>query len=99
MYGPIESLAPEKSAVVLNLDRDIGVPVVFLGFAIISLGALLVLGAPRSRVTALVTEGGKGSSAVVRVSPAGDQLQVERLWRQLESGLGVKRETERRRQV
>jgi hypothetical protein len=99
VYGPIESLAPDKTDVVLSLDRDVGVPVVFVGFAVISLGALLVLGAPRSRVVALVTEGGKGSDAMVRVSPAADQLQAERLWSQLESGLGAKRETGARRQV
>lgn len=76
----------------LSLDRDIGIPLVFTGFVIISLGALLVLGAPRSRVIALLTEGGKGSNALVRLSPAGDQLQAERLWRELESRLGAEKQ-------
>jgi cytochrome c biogenesis protein len=86
---------PGASAVVLDLDRDVGVPVVFTGFVIISLGALLVLGAPRSRVIALLTEGGKGSSALVRVSPAGDQGQAEKLWREFESRLGAERQPDR----
>jgi cytochrome c biogenesis protein len=87
--------APGGAGAQLSFDRDIGVPVVFAGFVIISLGALLVLGAPRSRVLALVTESGKGSSALVRVSPAGDQGQAERLWRELERRLGAERQPDR----
>jgi cytochrome c biogenesis protein len=88
-------LVPGGAGAQLSFDRDIGVPLVFAGFVIISLGALLVLGAPRSRVMALVTEGAKGSSALVRVSPAGDQAQAEMLWSQFESRLGAERQPDR----
>jgi cytochrome c biogenesis protein len=88
-------LVPGGAGAQLSFDRDVGVPVVFAGFVIISLGALLVLGAPRSRVLALVTEGGKGSNALVRVSPAGDEGQAERLWREFETRLGAERQPDR----
>jgi hypothetical protein len=78
----------------LSLDRDIGVPVVYLGFIIISMGAMLLLGSPHRRVIARVSERGKGAQLIMSLSPGSDQREAERLWAQVEADLGGVRETE-----
>jgi cytochrome c biogenesis protein len=45
------------------LDRDVGVPIVYLGFVLVSLGGVLMLGPPHRRVTALVRAGGASAGS------------------------------------
>ena len=78
----------------LTLDRDVGVPIVFLGFAVLAGGALLLLTTPRRRVTALVTSRGRGTQVVVGVSPTGGGGSAERVFRQLETKWEATRERE-----
>ena len=73
-----------------SLDRDIGIPVVFTGFILTALGAILVLGSPRRRVTALVSTKGKG--AQVLLSQSGRGADLDKLLGQFESKLGAVRE-------
>jgi len=86
------ALVPGMSGAQLSLDRDIGVPIVYLGFIIISLGAMLILGSPHRRVTAVVSAKGKGSQLSMAMSPSADEREAERLWNRVESDLGGVRE-------
>ena len=85
---------PGQPYAVLSLDRDIGVPIVYLGFIIMSMGAMLLLGSPHRRVIARVSERGKGAQLIVSLSPGSDQREAERLWAQVEADLGGAREAE-----
>jgi cytochrome c biogenesis protein len=87
-------LVPGMSGAQLSLDRDIGVPIVYLGFIIMSMGAMLLLGSPHRRVIARVSERGKGAQLIVSLSPGSDQREAERLWAQVEADLGGAREAE-----
>ena len=87
--------APESGGVTsvtatFSLDRDIGIPVVFTGFILTALGAILVLGSPRRRVTALVSTKGKGAQVLLSLSGRGADL--DKLLGQFESKLGAVRE-------
>jgi cytochrome c biogenesis protein len=86
------TLVPGMSGAQLSLDRDIGVPIVYLGFIIISLGVMLMLGSPHRRVTASISARGKGVQLSMSFSPATDQGEAERLWKRVESELGGVRE-------
>ncbi|MFB3879744.1 MAG: cytochrome c biogenesis protein ResB [Armatimonadota bacterium] len=88
------ALVPGMSGAQLSLDRDIGVPIVYLGFIVMSIGAMLLLGSPHRRLIARVSERGKGAQLVMSLSPASDQREAERLWAQVESDLGGAREAE-----
>jgi len=88
------SLVPGLSGAQLSLDRDIGVPIVYLGFIIMSMGAMLLLGSPHRRVIARVSERGKGAQVIMSLSPGSDQREAERLWAQIEADLGGLREAE-----
>jgi hypothetical protein len=83
-----------RSYAQLALDRDIGVPIVYLGFIVVSVGTLLMLGPPHRRVTALVRAGGKGSRIALSLSPGSDQREAERLGSSIESDLGGVREAD-----
>jgi cytochrome c biogenesis protein len=78
----------------LSLDRDVGVPVVYLGFILVSVGTILMLGPPHRRVTALVRAGGRGSRIALSVSPGSDQREAKRLGSSIESDLGGVREAD-----
>jgi len=88
------SLVPGLSGAQLSLDRDIGVPIVYIGFIIMSMGAMLLLGSPHRRVIARVSERGKGAQVIMSLSPGSDQREAERLWAQIEADLGGLREAE-----
>jgi len=84
-------LVQAGSRVQVNLDRDIGLPIVYLGFLTIAMGSVLTLGAPRRSLTALVSAKGKGSTAFIgasRLSPR----EAEKLLGQLASELGATQE-------
>jgi cytochrome c biogenesis protein len=85
-------LAQAGSGATLTLDRDVGVPVVFGGFLLATLGALFVLSSPRRSVAALVQPRGKGVQVLVGVSASGGSREGERIVQQLESELGAVRE-------
>ena len=76
----------------LSLDRDVGIPIVFLGFIVIALGSVLVLGGRPSSVVALVSAKGRGSQVVVGASQQGGRRDSQRLLAKLASGLGAVQE-------
>ncbi len=82
--------APEadKSYAQFSLDRDIGVPVVFLGFIVISLGAMLMLGPSPRRIRVAVTARGRGAQVAMSVTPASDAREAERIGKLVQSELG-----------
>lgn len=86
------SLVQGMSGAQLALDRDVGVPIVYLGFVLVSVGTMLMLGPPHRRVAALVRASGKGSRVALAVSPGSDQREAERLGSAIESDLGGVRE-------
>ncbi len=61
----------------LSLDRDIGVPVVWLGFAVAVLGALLLVSVRRSRMALLVRERRSGSQVLIGGSGSGVERDLE----------------------
>jgi len=87
-------LVTGMSGAQFSLDRDVGVPIVYLGFVLVSLGTMLMLGPPHRRVTAFVRAGGKGSRIALSVSPGSDQREAERLGSSIESDLGGVREAD-----
>ncbi len=58
----------------LSLDRDIGVPIVWLGFGVAVLGAVLLISVVRSRMIVLVRAKGSGSQVMI----GGSGPRVER---------------------
>jgi cytochrome c biogenesis protein len=87
-------LVSMESGATLGLDRDVGIPSVYLGFLIISLGTILVLGGPRRSMVALVSGKSKGVQVLVGASGAGSAQELERLSQTLEADLGATRETD-----
>jgi cytochrome c biogenesis protein len=75
----------------LSLDRDIGVPIVYLGFIIVSLGAMLGLGSPYRMITASVGAKGTRGELALALAPASDEREIERLGKRVESELGGER--------
>ncbi len=73
----------------LNMDRDIGVPIVFFGFLLATMGTLLVLSSPRRSVAALVSARGRGAQVLVGISAAGNGREGERVVHRLEAELGA----------
>jgi len=87
-------LVQVASGATLSLDRDIGVPIVYLGFSVISMGTILVLGGSRRSVLALVSARGKGAQILAGGSGAGGAQELDKLSQYLESDLGAVRETD-----
>ena len=73
----------------LSLDRDVGVPIVYLGLVVTALGSLLILGGPRRSLVALVAPRGRGSQVLVGLSRSRRGGDGERLLEQLQSELGA----------
>lgn len=63
-------LVPGGQGAQLLLDRDVGVPIVWLGFCVIVLGSLPLLGVRRRTVVALVSPRGGAASVYVGASDA-----------------------------
>ena len=82
------------SVATLSLDRDLGVPVVFLGFVVMAMGTLLILGGPRRSALALVSAKGKGAQIIAGLSGAGGSQEVDKLSQYLESEVGAERESD-----
>jgi cytochrome c biogenesis protein len=72
----------------LSLDRDVGVPIVYCGFIIASLGAMLALGPLYRRATMVVRAQGTHAELLVALAPASDEREIERLGRRIGAELG-----------
>jgi cytochrome c biogenesis protein len=86
-----------ESGAQLSLDRDIGIPIVYLGFIVMTLGSVLTLGGRRRSLIALVTSRRQGSQVLVGASRAVGGGEVGRLLKQLQSELGGVSEAEQPR--
>jgi hypothetical protein len=86
----MQTSATRPTEVQLSLDRDIGLPIVYAGFIVIALGALLMLGNARSSLVALVAKKGQGSQVFVGASRSGKEM--ENLQQRLQSDIGATRE-------
>ena len=74
-YGGLHfRLVSSAQGAQLSLDRDIGVPIVWLGFGVAVLGAILLISVVRSRVIVLVRAKGSGSQVMI----GGSGPRVER---------------------
>ncbi len=71
------------------LDRDIGVPIVWLGFAVIALGAVLTMGGARRELLAVVAPRGKRSDVHVGGSGAGVRADLDRVLARLRADSGA----------
>lgn len=85
-------LVPDRAGAQLSLDRDVGVPIVWAGFLVIALGALLVLGTPRRVIEAACNPHGKGTQVVVGGAGTGVKQDLERIFARLEAGEGARHE-------
>jgi cytochrome c biogenesis protein len=63
----------------LSLDRDLGVPIVWLGFGVIALGAVLLIGMTRRSLIAVVRTKGSRSQVLIGGSGAGVICDLERI--------------------
>jgi cytochrome c biogenesis protein len=88
-------LVQQPGGAQFTLDRDVGIPIVFAGFLIVTIGALLILAPPRQRVTALVRPQSKGARILIGASGP----ETGRLWEQLAGELGATRESRNQQDI
>jgi cytochrome c biogenesis protein len=70
-------LAPGSQGAQFLLDRDIGVPIVWLGFGLVVFGALLVIGVRRASIIALVAAKGQSWRVLAGASGTGAERDLE----------------------
>ncbi len=71
-------LISQSQGAQLSLDRDIGVPIVWLGFIVLTLGGLLLISTVRRSLVAIVRTKGGGSQVLIGGSGAGAARDLER---------------------
>ncbi len=87
-------LVPGGQSAQLLLDRDIGVPYVWAGFCLVTLGGIPLLGLRRRAIVGMVSARGDASSILIGGSDPGTERDVEKVI----AGLGVEvSRTERER--
>ncbi len=86
-------LVPETQGAQLSLDRDVGVPIVWLGFAVLSLGSVLLVTTTRRSCIALIEGKGSGAQVLIGVSGSGAGRELESMSSRIRAQLGGKPDT------